>query len=146
LTQISRDVNDACHNSKVACHECRQETLHRLVHSLAYVAAVAGVSLLFSYQPPAPPLSYLFALLPAAPVLGIIAIIGRYLAEETDEFVRMRQVVGLLIAVGLTLSFCAGWGFLEIYADAPKIGLFNVVWMFFGAQLIGGAITAWWYR
>jgi hypothetical protein len=113
---------------------------------LAYVASVIGVTWVFNTQPPAPPLSYLLAILPAVPVLGVIAIIGRYLIEETDEFVRMRQVVGLLISIGLTLSFCAAWGFLEIYADVPKIGLFNVVWGFFGAQLIGSLITSWWYR
>ncbi len=76
----------------------------------------------------------------------MIAIIGRYLAQESDEFVRMRQVIGLLIAVGLTLSFCAAWGFLEIYADVPKVALFNVVWIFFGAMGLGNAVTAWWYR
>jgi hypothetical protein len=58
----------------------------------------------------------------------------------------MRHVTGLLIGIGLTLSFCATWGFLEIYAGVPAIGLFNVVWIFFGAMGIGGAITAWWYR
>ncbi len=36
---------------------------------LAYVAAVLGVTWLFNNQPPAPPLSYLFAILPAVPVL-----------------------------------------------------------------------------
>jgi hypothetical protein len=113
---------------------------------LTYVAAVAGVTWLFNTQPPAPPISYLFALAPALPVLGLIAVIGRYLVQETDEFVRLRLVISLLIALGFTLSFCAGWGFLEIYAGVPKIGLFNVVWIFFGAQLIGSAVTSWWYR
>lgn len=113
---------------------------------LAYVVAVLGVTWLFNTQPPSAPLSYLFALLPALPVLGVIAILGRYLAEESDEFVRMRQVTGLLIAIGLTLSFCAVWGFLEIYAGAPNVGLFNVVWIFFGGMGLGNAVTAWWYR
>jgi uncharacterized membrane protein len=112
----------------------------------AYVAAVLGVTWVFNNQPPAAPMSYAIALLPAFPVLGVIAILARYLAEETDEFVRMRHVTGLLIGIGLTLSFCATWGFLEIYAGVPAIGLFNVVWIFFGAMGIGGAITAWWYR
>lgn len=113
---------------------------------IVYVIAVLGVTWVFNSQPPSAPMSYALALIPAVPVLGLFVIIGRYLLEETDEFVRMRQVVGLLIAVGLTLSFCAAWGFLEIYAGVPKIGLFNVVWLFFGAQLIGGAVTSWWYR
>lgn len=113
---------------------------------LAYVVAVLGVTWMFTNHPPAAPVSYAIALLPAFPVLGVIAILGRYLAEETDEFIRMRHVTGLLIAIALTLSFCATWGFLEIYVDVPKVGIFHVVWIFFGAMGLGNGITAWWYR
>lgn len=113
---------------------------------VAYVIAVLGVTWVFNNQPPAPPLSYALALLPALPILGVIALLGRYLARETDEFVRMRHVTGLLIAIALTLSFCATWGFLEIYAGVPSVGIFNVVWIFFGAMGLGNGITGWWYR
>ncbi len=113
---------------------------------LAYVVAVLGVTWMFTNHPPAAPVSYAIALLPAFPVLGVIAILGRYLAEETDEFIRMRHVTGLLIAIALTLSFCATWGFLEFYVDVPKVGIFHAVWIFFGAMGLGNGITAWWYR
>ncbi len=113
---------------------------------VVYTVAVLGVTWLFINQPPAPPFSYAIALIPALPVLAVFAILGRYLAEETDEFVRMRQVTGLLIAIGLTLSFCTTWGFLEFYVDVPKIAIFHAVWIFFGAMGIGNGITAWWYR
>jgi hypothetical protein len=113
---------------------------------IAYTLAVLGVTWLFNNQPPSPPLSYVIALIPALPVLGVFAILARYLAEETDEFVRMRQVTGLLIGMGLTLSFCTVWGFLEFYVDVPKIGIFHTVWIFFGGMGLGNAVTAWWYR
>lgn len=113
---------------------------------IAYVAAVVGVSWMFNNNPPQGALKYAIAILPALPVIGVIAIIGRYLVEETDEFLRMRQAMSQLISIGLTLAFCAAWGFLEIYADVPKIGIFNVVWGFFGSWLISGTIVNLWYR
>jgi hypothetical protein len=113
---------------------------------VAYVVATIAVTWLFAHEPPQGPIRYLIALLPSIPILGIFLVIGRYLAEETDEFIRMRQVMALLIAIGLTLSFCATWGFLENYEVVPTIGVFNVVWGFFGAQLVSGAVVSLWYR
>lgn len=131
----------------MAMSTARKRYMARFIPTmLFYVVAVLGVTWLFKNQPPAAPLSYVLALIPAIPVIGVFLIIGRYLIEETDEFVRMRHVIGLLIGIGLTLSFCAAWGFLEFYVDVPKIGLFHAVWMFFGAMGIGNGITSWWYR
>jgi hypothetical protein len=45
---------------------------------------------------------YLLAILPAIPVIGIIAVVGRYLARENDEFVRMMVVQALLWGLGIT--------------------------------------------
>lgn len=111
-----------------------------------YVASVLAVSWLFNGRAPDGPLKYAIAVLPALPIIGIIVVMGRYLIEEQDEFIRLRHTIGLLIAIGLTLSFCAVWGFLEIYAGVPTIGLFNVVWGFFAAMGIGAAASSWWYR
>jgi len=111
-----------------------------------YVIAVFAVSWAFNDAPPDGALRYVLAVLPALPILGVFYVMGRYLIEETDEFVRLRQTIAMLIGVAITLSFCAVWGFLEIYADVPKIGLFNVVWGFFLSFGIGSAIMKWWYR
>jgi hypothetical protein len=113
---------------------------------VAYVVAILFVTWLFENHPPAGALKYFAALLPAVPVLGIIAIIGLHLLEETDEFTRMRLAQTLLVAVGITLSFCTTWGFLEIYAGAPRIELFLVVPGFFTAEIVAGLIVWGWYR
>lgn len=110
-----------------------------------YVAAVFGVSYWFNSAPPSGALKYAVAVLPALPIIGVFIVLGRYLVEETDEFVRLRQMIALLLAIGLTLTFCAVWGFLEIYADVPQIGLFNVVWVFFLNFGIGSAAAKWWF-
>lgn len=131
----------------MAMNAARRRYLARFFPTMAaYVVGVLAVTWIFNNQPPEGPLKYALAILPALPILVLIAIMGRYLVEETDEFVRMRHAMQLLIAIGLTLSFCAAWGFLEIYAGVPAIGLFNVVWGFFGAQIIAGPIVSFWYR
>ena len=112
---------------------------------VTYVAAVVGVSYWFNSAPPSGALKYAVAVLPALPIIGVFIVLGRYLVEETDEFIRLRQMIALLLAIGLTLTFCAVWGFLEIYADVPQIGLFNVVWVFFLNFGIGSAAAKWWF-
>ena len=48
--------------------------------------------------------AYVAAILPAIPVIGIFAAIGRYLVEEQDEYVRMLMVRQTLWASGFALS------------------------------------------
>jgi hypothetical protein len=60
---------------------------------IAYVGAVLGVTWLFNNQPPEGPIKFVLAVLPALPIVGILWAIGRYLIEETDEFVRLRQMI-----------------------------------------------------
>jgi hypothetical protein len=47
-------------------------------------------------------LMYFLAILPAIPVIGVIAVVGRYLTLENDEFVRMMVVQALLWGLGIT--------------------------------------------
>jgi hypothetical protein len=47
------------------------------------------------------PLVILFGFLSAIPILGILFVLGRYLARETDEYVRMMVVKSLLWAAAV---------------------------------------------
>ncbi len=67
------------------------------------------------------------AMLPAVPILAVISIVGLYLKEETDEFLRMRVAHSLLWAIGLTLAGCTAWGFLDIYGLVARLSSFYVV-------------------
>ena len=49
------------------------------------------------------PVLHLIELLPAIPVAAMIFIVGRYLKQETDEFVRMLVTQSLLWALGVTM-------------------------------------------
>lgn len=114
---------------------------------LAYVVLVLGVSWAFdSGQAPEGWLAYAIAVLPALPILGVIVIMGLYLVEETDEFMRMRHAMAMLAGLGLILSVTVVWGFLEIYMHVSHL---NPFWVFPGFCMAWGfssGVLAWVYR
>ena len=87
---------------------------------VAYVVVLFAV--VWALKPPHAPsgaLLYVLAVLPALPVLAVIWAMGRFIVEETDEYLRARQIEAILWATGLTLAACTVWGFLESYAPVP---------------------------
>lgn len=104
----------------------------------AYVAAIFLASAVLGRpNSPTGAFAYALAILPALPLIGIFWIIGLYLVEEKDEYLRMLMVRQILIATGFTLSLATLWGFLEIYADASHIPLFYVTVTWFGGWGLG---------
>ena len=86
----------------------------------AYMVLLFAAAWMFKHHPPAPgPALYALAVLPALPLLVVIWAIGRFLVEETDEYLRARQVEAVLWATGLTLAATTVWGFLEVAGAAP---------------------------
>lgn len=59
--------------------------------------------------------------LPALPIIGVIFVIGLYLAEEKDEYLRQRIVVSMLVGLGMMLSVTTAWGFLEESGVVPHV-------------------------
>ena len=68
---------------------------------------------------------YALAVLPALPIIAIFALVGRYLVEEQDEYLRMRMIRQILWTTGLTLAATTLWGFLED-AGLPHLPMFYV--------------------
>lgn len=64
------------------------------------------------------------AVAPALPILAVIAIMGLYLAEERDEFIRDRLVISMIGGIGVTLAVMTVWGFLENGADVGHFPTF----------------------
>lgn len=60
---------------------------------------------------------YLLSVLPAVPILAVLWIMGVYLREEQDEYVRDRLAAAMLGGIGLTLAVQTVWGFLELGAN-----------------------------
>ncbi|MGB5483847.1 MAG: hypothetical protein WBM93_05040 [Parasphingorhabdus sp.] len=70
------------------------------------------------------------ALVPAAGALGFIWAIGRYLLEEEDEYVRMRETQKFLMATGFMMVIVTVYGFLEQYDLVPHVPAYYafVIW------------------
>jgi len=109
--------------------------------SLAYGIFLVGAVYGFKHHLLSGAVAYVAAALPALPIIGIFAAIGRYLVEEQDEYVRMLMVRQTLWASGFALSLATIWGFLESFDLAGHVEAFYiaVVW-FFGLGL-GGIIN-----
>ncbi len=48
---------------------------------------------------------------------------GLYLADESDEYVRMQSVRMILFATGFMLAISTAWGFLTSYAAVTPLPL-----------------------
>ena len=98
-----------------------------MLYALFLISAVYG----FKHKLVPGSLAYAVAVLPALPIVGIFAAMGRYLVEEQDEYVRMLMVRQNLWASGLVLSAATIWGFLQNFHLAGPI---DVYWI----------VAAWW--
>lgn len=77
--------------------------------------------------------AYSVAVLPALPIVWLLMEMGRYLAEEKDEFQRNVLVQCLLGGTGGILATTTIWGYLEDFAHAPHLDLvliYALFWLF----------------
>jgi hypothetical protein len=110
--------------------------VYRLAPTMAlYIAFLFIAKWSFHHLHPTGLVVYLLAVLPALPLIGSLAIVGLYIAEEHDEFVRSILVQSMLWGLGGALSASTIWGFLEDFANAPHISTVYVYvffWIFMG--------------
>jgi drug/metabolite transporter (DMT)-like permease len=105
--------------------------------SLAYAAALIGVSFVFRASQPSGPLAWLLALLPALPLVGIFVAMGRYLVEEGDEYLRMLVTRQSLVATGFMLIVTTCWGFLQSFDQLPRVDFYWAAILWFAGLGIG---------
>lgn len=87
------------------------------------------------------PLAYLVAILPALPIIGVFAAMGRYLAEEPDEYQRFLTTRQTLVATGFALSLATIWGFLEAFGLAGHIDAYWIAVVWFGGLGLGSCVN-----
>jgi hypothetical protein len=109
--------------------------------SLLYVAFLMGSIYAFNHRLVTGLPAYLAAILPALPIIGIFAAIGRYLIEEQDEYVRMLMVRQTLWASGFALSLATIWGFLESFGLAVHVDAYYLAVAWFGGLGLGACIN-----
>jgi hypothetical protein len=65
--------------------------------------------------------AFLVALMPVIPILAMIWVMGRYLVEEQDEYLRYKAMIASLAGLGLVLAVGSFWGFLETFGLVPHM-------------------------
>lgn len=120
----------------------RRYTRSILLLSVAYALILFGTVGFFRNHPGiADPSAYLIAALPALPIVGMVAVIGRYLVEEKDEYLRMLMARQALLATGLTLAIATVWGFVEDAGLAPHVPAFYVAVLWFAGFGVGACVN-----
>lgn len=102
---------------------------------LAYVAVLMACTWATKAYHAKGGLLFLLSLLPALPLLAVIAVMGLYLAEEQDEFIRTRLVTAMIGGIGILLAITTVWGFLEqggVIAHFPTFLAFPIWCASFG--------------
>ncbi len=86
----------------------------RIIPALAgyVVILLATTYAIKAWQPAGAALGAL-SVLPALPLVAAIVVMGLYLLEEGDEFIRHRIVIAMLVGLGGLLVVTTTWGFLE---------------------------------
>jgi len=112
--------------------------IYRLAPMMAvYLLFIFIARWTFHHLHPAGFVVYLLAILPALPLVGSLAVVGLYIAEESDEFERSILVQSMLWDLAGAFSISTIWGSLEDFAKAPHISTFNVFlffWIFMGVS------------
>ncbi|MEO8737571.1 MAG: hypothetical protein ABI380_13660 [Edaphobacter sp.] len=102
----------------------------------AYVLVTFGATWFVHHHHPKGAEAYAMAVLPSIPIIAMLAVMGIYLRDEKDEFLRWMTIQSLLWATGFVLALTTVVGFLENFAQVktpPAYLVFVVYWLVFGA-------------
>ena len=113
----------------------KRYTIRFTIIMVIYLVAIFATTYILKHTHPGRTVAVLLSILPALPIVAVLAVVGLYLKEETDEFQRNLYLQNLLWAAGCVLAFSSVWGLSEMYADIPPIPIFYVFpgfWLFFG--------------
>ena len=120
----------------------RRYTLTVIALSIVYAVVLIVAVYAFKHHLIGGLIAWIVAILPALPIIGIFAAIGRYLVEERDEYVRMMMVRQTLWATGFALSVATIWGFLETFGLVPHIEAYYAAVLWFGGLGLGNCANA----
>jgi hypothetical protein len=91
----------------------------------AYVVVLLSAAWIVRHEHPHGWQLYFWSALPAIPVIMVIFVMGQYLSEEKDEYLRLRTMLALLVATGALLGTLVVSDFLQSFASAPAFPPFT---------------------
>jgi hypothetical protein len=112
-----------------------------LVLSAIYAVTLIGAISFFKSSSPTGLVAYATAILPALPIIGVFAAMGRYLVDEQDEYLRMLTVRQTLWATGFALSVATIWGFLESFELVDHVDAYYIAVLWFGGLGLGACMN-----
>jgi len=140
LALSARNRSRACGTASPALDMYNRRAM---IWAFGYVAALGLAMTARNTWHPAGPVLWLLALLPSLAIAYYVWSLGRYLVEEADEYLRMRQIQAGMIATGLLLMVASTWGFLETFGIAPHAeGWWSVAVFAIAQSLAGIYLTA----
>ena len=74
----------------------RRYTIRFLAVMLFYVLFLVATVWSFVHLHPTGALAYLLAILPSIPIIGVLVVVGLYLSEEKDEFLRSLHIQSMI--------------------------------------------------
>ena len=81
--------------------------------TIVYGVLITGATWVARNLDPSAAVLVALSILPAIGIAASLIVIGLYLIEETDEYVRKRQAVAMLISIGILLTLSTALGFLQ---------------------------------
>jgi hypothetical protein len=121
LIPMIKSAEKSAAKSNALSHAAKNYNRRSLIWAFSYVLLLFAAISIDQYFELRGPVKWLVAALPSLPIFFFIWAVGRYLTEEQDEYVRMRQVRHALFATGLLLGIATFWGFLETFQLVPHI-------------------------
>ena len=81
--------------------------------TILYGVLITGATWVAKSIDPTPAALVALSILPAIGIAAALIVIGLYLIEETDEYVRKRQAIAMLVSIGVLLTLSTALGFLQ---------------------------------
>ncbi len=124
VVRAARRANEAAGNVSAATQRFNARVVRLFFVIIAITFAAHWLEQ--TYYPTGPQL-WLLALIRALPIVYLVWLNGRYLLEETDEYLKSRRVFVLLAGTGLLLIVTTLLGSL---AEAGAVPSISSVWVF----------------
>ncbi|MXP10666.1 hypothetical protein [Pseudoblastomonas halimionae] len=116
-----RHAHGAAKTGKGASTAAARYTRGIMASSLAYMLGLGIALWVWRNLDPSIGLTWVLAMLPIIPIFWMIYVMGRYIAEEADEYLRHRAIMASLVGLGAVLAIGSFWGFLETFELVPHV-------------------------